>query len=156
MEDRSAPVDDDLARLAERFVAFALRDARTFPHAGSVVVSLGGEAAGSVDGPGTASPERRGWKVCPAGRDLYGASSCPVNVLGPLASAAVNDSRLVYSAEYAAVTCAPTRAGPLPPGRLVVLRPARAWRSCASDFAIVLAADEQGRLRRLDLTLSEP
>ena len=41
-------------------------------------------------------------------------------------------------------------------GRLVVLRPSPEWRTCATDYALVLAADGQGRLRSVDLTLSSP
>jgi hypothetical protein len=119
-------------------------------------MSLGGEPVVSVDDISAALSQRRIWRICPADWDLYGASSCPVDLLGPVISAVVNDASLVYSAEYAEVTCAPTRTGPLPPGRLVVLRPSRPWRTCASDFALVLAADGHGRLRAVDLTLSEP
>jgi hypothetical protein len=54
------------------------------------------------------------------------------------------------------VVCAPTRTGPVPSGRLVVIRPVQEWRTCAGDFALARAADEQGRLRSIDLTLSEP
>jgi hypothetical protein len=39
---------------------------------------------------------------------------------------------------------------------LTLLRPSQKWRSCASDFALALVADEQGRLGNIDLTLSEP
>ena len=87
---------------------------------------------------------------------MYGASSCPVDLLGPITDHGVNGALLVYSAKYGDVTCAPRRSGPLPRGRLVVLRPSQEWRTCASDFALVLAADERGLLRHIDLTLSEP
>ena len=77
-------------------------------------------------------------------------------LLGPLASAVVNHASLVYSAEYGEVVCAPSRTGPLPTGRVVVIRPTQEWRTCATDFALVLAADNRGRLQEIDLTLSEP
>ncbi len=54
------------------------------------------------------------------------------------------------------MVCAPSRTGPLPTGRVVVIRPTQEWRTCATDFALVLAADNRGRLQEIDLTLSEP
>ncbi|MDN4162983.1 hypothetical protein [Nocardioides abyssi] len=133
-----------------------LGDSRSFPHGESVSMSLGGEPVVSVDDMAAALSQRRIWQICPADRDVYGASSCPVDLRGPITSAVVNDTPLVYSAEYSEVTCAATRTGPLPPGRRVVLRPSPDWRTCASDFALVLAADDHGRLREIDLTLSTP
>jgi hypothetical protein len=156
MEDDQHPVNPDLERLVEKFVKYAVGDSATFPHWESVSMSLGGEPVVSIDDIAAALSQRRIWQICPADWDVYGASSCPVDLLGPITNAVVNDASLVYSAEYGDVTCAPTRTGPLPPGRLVVLRPTRGWRTCASDFALVFAADGQGRLRNIDLTLSEP
>ena len=37
-----------------------------------------------------------------------------------------------------------------------MIRPAPENRDCARDFALVLVADERGRLRAIDLTLSAP
>ena len=156
LEDKSNQADPDLERLTQLFVKYAVGDSNTFPHWESVSMSLGGEPVVSIDDIVAALSQRKIWKICPADWDVYGASSCPVDLLGPINDAVVNDASLVYSAEYSDVVCAPTRTGPLPPGRLVVLRPSQEWRSCASDFALVLAADEQGRLREVDLTLSEP
>lgn len=156
VEDKQAPVADDLERLAEAFVGYAVGDSDTFPHWESVSMTLGGEPVVSIDDISAALSTRRIWRICPADWDVYGASSCPVNLLGPIIDQGVNGAALVYSAKYDAVVCAPTRTGPLPPGRLVVLRPVQEWRTCATDFALVLAADEQGKLRSVDLTLSVP
>lgn len=98
----------------------------------------------------------RMWQICPADGTGYGASSCPVDLLGPITDARSNDVALAYSTELDDVTCAPARTGPSPSGHLVVLRPSPQWRTCASDFALVLVADDQGRLRAVDLTLSAP
>ena len=138
------------------FVRYATGDADTFPHWESVSMSLGGQTVLAIDDIVAALSNRRIWRICPADWQVYGASSCPVDLLGPINNAVVNGASLVYSGEYGDVTCAPARTGPLPQGRLVVLRPSREWRSCASDFALALAADDQGRLRAIDLTLSEP
>lgn len=119
-------------------------------------MSLGGQVVLSIDDIVAALSNRRIWRVCPSDWDGYGAASCPVDLLGPITTAEVNGIPLVYSAEYGPVTCAPNRVGPLPQGRLVVLRPSRAWRTCASDFALVLAANERGQLQDIDLTLSAP
>ena len=156
VQDEQALVAADLQRLAKLFVRYAVGDANNFPHWKSVSMAIGGRAVLSIDDIASALPNREIWKICPAGWDLYGASSCPVNLLGPITDVVVNDAALVYSAEYGNVTCAPTRSGPLPGGRLVVLRPTREDRTCAMDFALVLAADEKGLLRSIDLTLSEP
>jgi hypothetical protein len=154
--DEQAPVGPDLRRLAEMFVRYAVGDSDTFPHWESVSMALGGRLVLSIDDIVATLSRRAIWKICPADWDGYGAASCPVDLLGPITDAVENDALLVYSAEYGDVTCAPTRSGPLPDGRLVVLRPSREWRTCASDFALVLAADDQGRLRAIDLTLSNP
>ena len=156
VQDEQAPVAPDLQRLTKMFVRYAVGDSDTFPHYESVSMSIGGEPVLSIDDISAALSNRRIWKICPADWEVYGASSCPVDLLGPITNAVANDALLVYSAEYGNVTCAPTRSGPLPRGRLVVLRPRREWRTCASDFALVLAADKQGQLRSVDLTLSEP
>lgn len=156
VEDSRDPVAPDLRQLAEMFAKYAVGDSNTFAHWESVSMSLGGEPVVSIDDFAAALSQREIWTICPADWDVYGASSCPVDLLGPITDAAVNNASLVYSAEYGDITCAPTRTGPLPPGRLVVLRPIQKWRTCASDFALVLAADDQGRLREIDLTLSEP
>ena len=155
-EDPRAPVAEDLERLVEAWVRYAMRGADTFPHGGSISLAVGGHAAAAVDDVAAALSDRGVWRRCPPGRDIYGASSCPVDFLGPLKSSVVNDQVLVYSATFDAVTCAPVRANPLPAGRVVVLRPLPRWRTCATDFAIALVADEQGRLRHVDITLSAP
>lgn len=156
VQNRQAPVAPDLQRLVKTFVRYAVGDSDTLPHRESVSMALGGQVVLSIDDIVAALPNREIWKICPDGWDLYGASSCPVDLLGPIADAGVNDASLIYSANFGEVTCAPSRRGPLPRGRLVVLRPSQEWRTCASDFALVLAADEQGLLRHIDLTLSEP
>lgn len=156
VQDRNAPVAPDLERLAKTFVRYAVGDSDTFPHWESVSMAIGGQAVLSIDDIVAALPNRDIWKICPADWEVYGASSCPVDLLGPINAAVVNEAVLVYSAEYRDVVCAPPRSGPLPHGRLVVLGPTQEWRSCASDFALVLAADAQGQLRSVDLTLSEP
>lgn len=155
-EETPAPVADDLERLAEAFVGYAVGDSDTFPHRESVSISLGGGPVLSIDDIAAALPARKIWKICPADWDVYGAASCPVDLLSPIRNAVANGASPVHSAEYGRVTCAPTRTGPLPLGRLVVLRPSQEWRTCATDFAVVLAADGRGRLRHIDLTLSEP
>ena len=102
----------------------------------------------SVDDISAALTAREIWSICPADWEVYGASSCPVNLLGPVLDAGRNDAFLLYTAEYGDdVACEPPGNCPLPEGRLVVLRPEAAWRSCASDFALVPAADEQSRSR---------
>lgn len=154
--DSRDPVAPDLERLAQAFVKYAVGSSDSFAHRESVSMSLGGEQVLWIDDIVAALSQRKIWRICPADWDVYGAASCPVDLLGPITNAAANNSSLVYSAEYADVACAPARTGPLPPGRLVVLRPTPKWRTCASDFALVLAADDQGRLRHIDLTLSEP
>ena len=156
VQDAKAQVPPDLQRLAEKFVMYAVGDSDSFPHSNSVSMSIGGQAVVSIDDIAAALSRRDIWKICPADWERYGASSCPVDLLGPINEAVVNGASLAYSSEYRDVTCAPTRSGPLPVGRLVVLRPSQARRSCASDFALALVGDEQGRLRSVDLTLSEP
>ena len=156
VSDAESPADEDLQRLAERFVRYAVGEADSFPHTQTISLSIGGRAAGSIEVTDAALADRSTWERCPDGSATYGASSCPVDILGPVEAAVVNETTIVHTAEYGAVTCAPTRSGPLPDGRLVVLRPVPEWRTCATDFALVLAADEQGRLRSVDLTLSSP
>jgi hypothetical protein len=156
MEDTRAPVAPDLERLVRSFVRYALGDADSFPHGNSVSLAIGGLVVVSVDDFSAALSNRGIWKICPADYEIYAAVSCPVNLLGPIRAAAANGKRLVYSAEYDEVICAPRRSAPLPSGRLVVLRPSMESRTCASDFALALIADDQGRLRFVDLTLSEP
>ena len=150
----AATVAPDLVRLADRFVAHAAGGSASFPHRATVRLTLGGELVGTVDV--ASAPDRGPWPVCPAGREGYAAASCPVDFLGPLRTARVNGASVVHEAAYDDVTCAPPRTGPLPQGRLVVLRPVPANRDCARDFALVLVADERGRLRAIDLTLSAP
>jgi hypothetical protein len=138
------------------FVGYAVGDQESFPHAASVSMAIGGETVLSMDAVAAALSNREIWRICPGDWTGYGASSCPVDLLGPITGAAVNGSVLLYGGEYEDVRCAPTRTGPLPHGRRIVLRPGPHWRTCASDFALVLAADDKGRLRHLDLTLSGP
>lgn len=156
LQDPKAPVAPDLHRLVKLFVSYAVGNADSFPHWESVSMALGGQTAVSIDDVDAALTNRRIWRICPADWEVYGASSCPVDLLGPVINLVLNDAALVYSAKYADVTCAPPRTGRLRPGRLVVLRPSPQWRTCASDFALALVADEQGRLRSIDLTLSDP
>jgi hypothetical protein len=155
-QDAREPVADDLHRLADRFVRYAVGDARSFPHRESVSLAIGGEVVASIDDVAAALADRDVWERCPAGADMYGASSCPVDLLGPLRDAEVNDTPLVHASALGTVTCAPTRTGPLTDGRLVVIRPGQEHRTCAGDFALALLADAQGRLRSVDLTLSAP
>ncbi|KRF00666.1 hypothetical protein ASG88_09405 [Nocardioides sp. Soil777] len=156
VSDAESPADEDLQRLAERFVEYAVGETDSFPHTWTISLSIGGRASGSIEVTDAALADRSTWEGCPDGSTTSGASSCPVDILGPIEAAVVNETTIVHTAEYGAVSCAPTRRGPLPDGRLVVLRPSPEWRTCATDFALVLAADEQGRLRSVDLTLSSP
>ena len=156
VQDEQAPVTPDLERLAKTFVGYAVGDADTFPHSESVSMALGGQAVVSIDDLSAALANRDTWRICPADWKVYGASSCPVDFLAPVTNAVVNDAVVIYSAEYDDVTCAPKRSGPLPDGHMVILRPAPEWQTCASDFALALVADDQGRLRHVDLTLAEP
>jgi hypothetical protein len=110
------------------------------------------EPAGTVE----VSSGRDGWETCPPGWEGYAAAACPVDLLGPISTAAANDARLVLSTRIGDVTCAPERTAPPPPGRRVGLRLEQRWRSCATDFALVLVADREGRLTAVDLTLSKP
>ncbi len=159
--DASTPVptvaptpSPDLARLADRFVAHAAGGSASFHHRATVRLTLGGEPVGAVN---VASvPDRGLWTGCPPGWEGYAAASCPVDFLGPLRTARANGASVVHEATYGEVTCAPSRSGPLPEGRLVVIRPDPENRDCARDFALVLVADERGRLRAVDLTLSAP
>ena len=154
--DPNVPVAPDLRQLAEEFVTYAVGDAESFPHYDSVTLSIGGQTVVSIDNIAAALSNRDIWKTCPADWEGYAAGTCPVDILGPLRWPTVNNEVLVYSGEYAEVTCAPTMLGPLPEGRRVVLQPSEEMRTCASDFALLLVADDQGRLRSVDLTLSNP
>lgn len=150
----AATVAPDLVRLADRFVVHAAGGSASFPHRAIVRLTLGGEPVGAVDV--ASAPDRDLWTGCPPGWEGYAAASCPVDFLGPLRAARVNGASIVHEAAYGDVTCAPSRSGPLPGGRLVVLRPVPENRDCARDFALVLVADERGRLRAVYLTLSAP
>lgn len=156
VDDKDAPVDPDLQRLAKRFVKYAIGNADTFPYSSSLSMSIGGQPVKVVDDVFAAIGSREIWSICPDDWEVYGAVSCPVDVLVPINNAVLNHETLVYSAEFGDVTCAPPRDGPLPPGRLVVLRPSQERRSCTSDFALALLADEHGRLQSIDFTLAEP
>ena len=145
----------DLGRLADRFVAHAAGGSASFPHRASVRLTLGGEPLASVD-VASVLADLGLCTACPEGWEGYAAASCPVDFLGPLRAARVNGATVVHEAAYDDVVCAPTRTGPLPEGRLVALRPTVENRTCATDFALVLVADELGRLRAVDLTLSAP
>lgn len=155
-EQEDVRVAPDLQRLAEKFVAYAVGDSASFPHWESVSMAIGGEGVKSIDDIGAALSNRDMWKMCPGDWDGYAAASCPVDLLGPIKNTFANDASLVFAPDYSEVTCAPLRTGPLPEGRLVVVRPTLEYRTCATDFALALAADEQGRLRGVDLTLSAP
>jgi hypothetical protein len=155
-EDQTAPVEADLVELATKFVRYAVDSAAGFPHAESVSFGLGGETVMAIDDISAALPNRKIWRACPADERYYAAADCPVDFLAPITAAVVNEESLVYSADPGNVTCAPTRHGPLPAGRIVVLRPEPRWRTCATDFALALAADDEGRLIAIDLTLAEP
>lgn len=151
----AATLAPDLGRLADRFVAHATGGSVSFPHRASVRLTLGGEPVASVDVV-SALADRGLWTGCPEGWEGYAAASCPVDFLGPLRTARVNGTTVVHEATYDDVVCAPSRSGPLPEGRLVVLRPTLENRTCATDFALALVVDGQGRLRAVDLTLSAP
>lgn len=155
-EHKAAAVAPDLRRLADRFVAYAVGDADSFPHRESVSMAIGGAGVKSIDDIGPALSNRNIWKMCPGDWDGYAAASCPVDLLGRIKDAVANHASLVYARDYSEVMCAPPRTGPVPEGRLVVVRPTPEYRTCATDFALALVADEQGRLRSVDLTLSAP
>ncbi len=155
-QEAKARIAPDLQRLADRFVAYAVGDSASFPHWESVSMAIGGEGVKSIDDIGAALSNRDIWKMCPGDWDGYAAASCPVDLLGPIKDTFANGASLVYAPDFSEVTCAPFRTGPLPEGRLVVVRPTAEHRDCARDFALVLVADEQGRLRSIDLTLSAP
>ena len=155
-ENPQGPVDDDLERLITAWVTYAMGEAGTFPHWESISMAVGGQTVVAFDDVSAALSNRDIWKQCPADWDIYGASSCPVDILGPVRSSVVNDAVLIYSSTLEEVTCAPVRTNPLPQGRMVVLRPVSGGRTCATDFAIALVADPQGRLRHVDITLSAP
>lgn len=82
-EDPQAPVADDLERLVQAWVRYAMEGAETFPHWESISMAVGGETAVAFDDVAAALSNRDIWKQCPPGRDIYGASSCPVDVLVP-------------------------------------------------------------------------
>lgn len=151
----AATVAPDLIRLADRFVAHAAGGSVSFPHRATVLLTLGGEHVGAVDVT-SALADRGLWTACPEGWEGYAAASCPVDFLGPLRTTRENGTTVVHEAAYDDVVCAPSRSGPPPEGRVVVLRPTLENRTCATDFALVLVADERGRLRAVDLTLSAP
>lgn len=155
-QDEQAPVAPDLARLARRVVKYAVGDVDVFPHGESVSMALGGRIVLAIDDLDAALANRAIWQICPDDWKVYGASSCPVDLLGPITDSVANRAAIVYSAARDDVTCAPARSGPLPDGRIVFLRPPTDWQSCAGDFALALVADERGRLVRVDLTLAEP
>ena len=150
------PVAPDLRRLARAFVRYATGEVDVLPVATSVSLAIGGRTVVAIATSPPRLPDRRIWRTCPAAWSSYAAASCPVDLLGPIRNSAANGTRLVVSSVPGEVVCAPARSGPIPSGRLVVLRPAPARRSCAGDFALALVADRTGRLRRVDLTLSEP
>ena len=150
------PVSRDLRRLVRQFVDYPVEQSDAFPIAESITMSQYGETAKAIDDVAAAISDRRVWRICPAEWEYYGASDCPVDLLSPMAEAVVNKTTLTYSGAYDDVTCAPSRTGPLPEGRLVILRPLSERRTCATDFALVLSADRAGRLQAIDLTLAAP
>ena len=155
-QEGRARVAPDLQRLADRFVAYAVGDSASFPHWESVSMAIGGESVEAIDDISAALSNRDVWKMCPGDWDGSAAAACPVDLLGPIRDTVANGASLDYAPDYSEVTCAPPRTGPLPEGRLLVLRPTQEHRDCARDFALILVADGQGRLRSVDLTLSAP
>lgn len=145
-------VSEDLARIAEDFVNFASGQTDAFPRSKNLQLLLSGEKVGTVARPA----DRATWSACPAGTETYGASLCPVESLGPIEAAAKNGVRVVASTQLDTVICAPSRSAPIPSGRLVVLRPEQQWRTCATDFAIVLSLTEDGAIKAVDVTLAAP
>ncbi|WP_162799250.1 hypothetical protein [Nocardioides sp. 616] len=154
--DGQSPIPLDLLRLAKAFLRYAVGASDSFPHWESVSMSLGGQAVVSIDDVAAALSNREMWRICPGDWQTFGAASCPVDLLAPIHQAVANDVPIAYSAQYGEVTCAPRRSGPPPTGRMVVLRPTSEWRTCASDFALTLVADDHGLLRSIDLALSNP
>ncbi|SEC89442.1 hypothetical protein SAMN04489844_3204 [Nocardioides exalbidus] len=137
-------------------MAYARGQSASFPHAESVSMALGGTPVKAVDDIVAALSNRETWRTCPANWEGYAAASCPIDLLGPIVAARTNGFTLVLEPELGDVTCSPTRTGPVPPGRLVVIRPRPEMRTCASDFALALVADDHGLLHAVDLTLSAP
>ena len=81
--DAGSPADEDLQRLAERFVAYAVGDATSFPHAQTISLSIGGRAAGSLEGTGAALTDRGTWGALSGRLGDLGAASCQVGPRGP-------------------------------------------------------------------------
>lgn len=154
LKDGAGPVPTDLEQLAKMFIEYAAGQRKSLPMAKVVSVTLGGAVVSPIDRPARGPATRRAWQVCPA--EDYSDTSCPVDLLGPVEEAAVNGNALAYSTSFESVVCAPKRSGPVPRGHVVVIRPSRESRTCSGDFALALVGDAQGRLLRLDLTLSNP
>lgn len=156
LSDDASPAGRDLVDLAERFVAYALGTNDSVTHAGEVELLIGGVRVGVTTLPDGAKTPRTLMASCPHGASAYAAATCPIDLFGPIRAAQINRTDLIYSADFAPVVCAPAREGRVPQQDVIVLRPAEEWRTCASDFAIALVTDGDGRLKAIDLTLSEP
>lgn len=154
--DTAAPVAADLTRLVVGWIRYVRTGNPSFRFADSIGLSVGGRDAGVISDPSARLHDRTVWRRCPAGSDIYGASSCPVNFLSPMHAAAVNDQQLVYTGEFEQVTCAPAAGPAQAKTRFVIIRPSPQWRTCASDFALTLSVDSQGRLSSVDITLAAP
>lgn len=89
--DGEGPVARDMRRLIRQFVDYAVEQSDGFPLAESVTMSLGGETVKAVDDIAAALSDRRIWRICPADREYYGASDCPVDLLAPMAEALVKE-----------------------------------------------------------------
>lgn len=149
------PIPADLRRLARAFIAYALGGPETeLPTAETVAIGLDGRPLTYVDEMPRALSNRGIWKVCPRDAEGYGALSCPVDLLAPITSARRNKIRIVLT-RRADLLCA-LDGVTSPRGRCVVSRPERDWRTCASDFALVLQADRRGQLIAALLTPTHP
>lgn len=154
--DVPGSVSAELLRLATGFVSYALGSDEPPPHITEVDLLIGGAHVGVTTFADSVTTPRRLTADCPHGGQTYAAAWCPLDFFGPIRAARTNGTDLAYSPGLEPVVCAPDREGALPRRDVIVLRPVAAWRTCATDFAIALLADPQGRLRGIDLTLSEP
>ncbi|TCJ30753.1 hypothetical protein [Nocardioides jejuensis] len=156
MSDGSGAVSADLVRLAHDVVAYVGGTRDSVPHTGEIELRIGGARVGTATLPTGPSGPRTLNAACPHGQSTYAAAVCPVDLFGPIKNARINNVGLTYAPDVAPILCAPPREGPPPRGSVIVLRPVEAWRTCASDFELVLMSDGHGRVTGIDLTLSEP